>query len=229
MENPRRKHSSSGDKFSFPITIKHSDQFEFGCVTTPGSPNSPADHLFFNGKLLPHVFPTQTTSHNFSCSRSTSRTSSISSSKDSLMSSRSNSTNSRSSNCSSARTSTSDQASERKTASFDGNIPARTSVRKERNRPGLGSQYQYGSSQRWQLMAAAPVLKHQGSRSRKIDHVLDRKGSKKSSGVDIDENCNDGKLWFGKRILKSFVSACKECHAIETSNVDTVSPRSLEM
>lgn len=213
MENRPRKNSSSGDLFSFPVIIppaQDSDQFEFGCVTTAGSPNSPADHLFLNGKLLPHAFPIQTPNSTFSYSRSTSRTSSINS-KDSLMSSRSNSTNSsRSSNCSSARTSTS-EASERKImSSTDGNI--RMSVRKERNNKSLLScQYQYyGSSQRWQLIAAAPVLKHQGSRSRKVE-ILERKGSKKSR--EIDEGA---KSWFGRRILKSFVSACKECHAIQT-------------
>ncbi|KAI3457437.1 hypothetical protein Pfo_014100 [Paulownia fortunei] len=215
MENHRRKNSSSGDKFSFPVVIPtgpdNIDQFEFGCVTTPGSPNSPADHLFLNGKLLPHVFPTQTP-NSFSYSRSTSRTSSISS-KDSLTSSRSNSTNSRSSNCSSARTSTSEAASERRLSSNDGNVPGRMSVRKDRNKPVLGSQYQYGSSQRWQLIAAAPVLKHQGSRSRKVE-ILERKGSKKSR--PIDEDPDGPKSWFGRKILKSFVSACKECHAIQT-------------
>ncbi|PIN15737.1 hypothetical protein CDL12_11633 [Handroanthus impetiginosus] len=215
MENRRRKTSSSGDKFSFPVTIplaaEDSDQFEFGFVTAPGSPNSPADHLFYNGKLLPHVFPIQTTNNcNLSYSRSTSRTSS----KDSLMSSRSNSTNSRSSNCSSARTSYSEASSERRISSADRNIlPGRPSTgRKERNRPVLSSQYQ------WQLIAAAPVLKHQGSKARKVE----RNGSNKKSGEETKPS-------FGKRILKSFVSTCKECHAIKTSSAEGSSPRSLEL
>ncbi|KAL2245439.1 uncharacterized protein LOC105165400 [Sesamum indicum] len=226
MENRRRQNSSSsGEMFSFPVINPRGlepDQFEFGSVTTPGSPNSPADHLFSNGKLLPHVFPVQPP-NGYSFSRSTSRTSSIGS-KDSLMSSRSNSTNSRSS-CSSARTSTSEANSERRLSPVDGNFPGRISVRKERNvtRP---SQYQYGSCQRWQLIAAAPVLKHQGSRSRKVE-VLERKGSKKSR-ENIDGDPGGAKSWFGRRILKSFVSACKECHAIKTSSAEGVLPKSLE-
>ncbi|KAH0979975.1 hypothetical protein GBA52_007152 [Prunus armeniaca] len=120
MENRRQK-STSGDTFSFPSTPIHEQDsdFEFGCFTpdsassTDPCKDSPADHLFFNGRLLPHAFPFQPISNGFmgvdSNSQRTSRTSSISS-KDSLMSSRSNSTNSRSS---SARTSSSDN-SERK-------------------------------------------------------------------------------------------------------------------
>lgn len=116
----RRKRSGSGDIFSFPSTPtpdQDSDGFEFGSIT-PDSPstdpykNSPADHLFFNGRLLPHSFPIQPPNISVDNSRTTSRTSSISS-KDSLRSSRSNSTNSRSSSCSSGRTSSSDN-SERK-------------------------------------------------------------------------------------------------------------------
>ncbi|KAK6134632.1 hypothetical protein DH2020_031642 [Rehmannia glutinosa] len=210
-KNLRRNRVSSGDKFSFPVIIptgvENSDQFEFGCVTTPNSPNSPADHLFFNGKLLPHVFPIQTP-NNYSYSRSTSRTSS----RDSLFSSRSNSTNSRSSNCSSARTSTSTEANSQRELSSN-----RLSARKERsnnNKAVLGCQYhQYGSSQRWKVIAAAPVLKHQGSRSSRKVEILERKGPKKSRSVDEEKSSSS---WFGRRILKSFVSACKECHAIKT-------------
>ncbi|KAL2506992.1 uncharacterized protein Fot_30639 [Forsythia ovata] len=82
-------------------------EFEFECVT-PKTPDSPADHLFLNVRLLPHIFPLKS-ANSFNYSRSTSSISS----KDSLMSSRSNGTNNRRSNCSSARTSTS-EASERK-------------------------------------------------------------------------------------------------------------------
>nr|GMC76652.1 probable membrane-associated kinase regulator 1 [Ipomoea batatas] len=85
----RRRNSNSGDKFSFPIIMPVHEQqdgeFEFGCVSTsPGSPNSPADRLFFNGKLLPHDFPCPPPASGFSYSRSTSRASSVSS-KDSLI------------------------------------------------------------------------------------------------------------------------------------------------
>lgn len=174
-----RNDGSSGDMFSFPIPLgQDSDQ-----------PGSPADHLFLNGKLLPHFFPVPTPS-NLSYSRSTSRTSS----KGSLMSSRSNSTNSSSS---SARTSTSEAASERKLISCE-----------RRERKKLPSYHHYESCQRWQLFAAPP----QGPRSRSRSRSLKKgkivgKGTKK--GVD-------SKSWFGWKILKLFVSACKECHAIKT-------------
>ncbi|KZV23237.1 hypothetical protein F511_05076 [Dorcoceras hygrometricum] len=224
MENRRRNLSiSADDKFSFPVMIPgQSDKFEFGCVTTPGSPNSPADHLFLNGRLLPHVFPIQTSNnHSLTYSRSTSRTSSTGS-KDSLMSSRSNSTNSRSS---SARTSTSTDHYCNPELRKASNM-----AKKERStihvRPVLHThECQYGSSQKWQFIAAAPVLKHQGSRSRKVDHVLERTGSRKSKR-------SDGGLrpWFGKRVFKSFVSACKECHAIKSaSHIEDVLPRNLEV
>ncbi|KAL8032089.1 hypothetical protein ABFX02_13G071700 [Erythranthe guttata] len=208
------------NKFSFPASGTDSDQFEFGPVTTPSSPKSPADHLFFNGKLLPHVFPVQTLPNNYSnysYSRSTSRASSMSSREYSLMSSRSNSTNSRSSNCSSARTSTSTcEAADLQRRSISSSSSSNVSRKKNNNiiRPPpvapLKNQHGATTSQRWQLIAAAPVLNHQSSRSRNkavvADQiVLERKGSKKS----------DTKSWFGRRILKSFVSACKECHAIK--------------
>ncbi|KAL7087631.1 hypothetical protein ACP275_13G079100 [Erythranthe tilingii] len=207
------------NKFSFPAPGTDSDQFEFGPVTTPSSPKSPADHLFFNGKLLPHVFPVQTLPNNYSnysYSRSTSRASSMSSREYSLMSSRSNSTNSRSSNCSSARTSTSTceaaDLQRRSISSSSSNVSRKNNNNNITRPPPVAPlKNQHGAtSQRWQLIAAAPVLNHQGSRSRNkavvADQiVLERKGSKKS----------DTKLWFGRRILKSFVSACKECHAIK--------------
>lgn len=182
------------------------DQFEFGCVTTtPGSPCSPADHFFSNGKLLPHVFPTH---KNISYSRSTSRTSSIStSSRDSFMSSRSNSTNSRNSTCSSARSSISEVMNDKNRFAPDRNAPGRKSV--DKGRKSNACQYQYGASQKWQFIAAAPVLRHQGSRSRKVETTLHRNGSKKTS-------TGSKKPCFGRRILKAFVSACQECHAIKT-------------
>ncbi|KAK6134634.1 hypothetical protein DH2020_031559 [Rehmannia glutinosa] len=164
-KNLRRNRVSSGDKFSFPVIIpagvENSDQFEFGSVTTQ----------------TPEFARRSLTPSNYSYSRSTSRTSS----RDSLFSSRSNSTNSRSSNCSSARTSTSTEANSQRELSSN-----RLSARKERsnnNRAGLGCQYnQYGSSQRWKLIAAAPVLKHQGRDRREKLRFLNEKGRKIEAG-----------------------------------------------
>lgn len=209
MEMDRKNSLSGEDKFSFPVitesTLESDDQFEFGShVPTPGSPNSPADHLFYNGKLLPHVFPTQTCSNNFSYSRSTSRTSSKGSS---FVSSRSNSTNSTRS--SSARTSTSDR-DQRKASNVQ------NCVRKDRHyKPVLSKPCKHSSSQRWQLIMATPALKHQGSGSRKAKDVMNQKGSKKSfeNEVEGSERC-----WFVKKLLRAFVSACNRCHALDEAS-----------
>ncbi|KAM6584576.1 hypothetical protein CsatB_011578 [Cannabis sativa] len=205
----RRKQSISGDGFSFPSTPEpdnnhhsrgSSSDFEFGSIT-PDSPysddpskNSPADHLFFNGKLLPHSFPFQPTnttsiysvvSENSSRSMIKSRTSS-SSSKDSMMSSRSNSTNSRSStsscSSSSARTSSSSSDnSERRLLYCQSSKTTSLSVmgresRSDQIRYGGGSKavsaQVYGSSQRWQFMAhPVPALSRETSLRRRKTEV----------------------------------------------------------
>ncbi|KAH7860823.1 hypothetical protein Vadar_018426 [Vaccinium darrowii] len=219
MEISRRK-NSSGDKFSFPsiipIPTQDSDQFEFGCIT-PGSPNSPADHLFSNGRLLPHPFPIQPPTNLHSYTRSTSRTSSVSS-KDSLMSSRCNSTSSRSSNSSgstSARTSTSTDATEKKSALPLGQVKLGGKVGVKSDKSGqcvLGTKkqvlYVNGSSRRWGLIPAAPVMSHghQASRRRKGGEIVVKKKVKVNRGRGIG---------FGRRLLRWFVTACKECHAIK--------------
>ncbi|CAL5405886.1 unnamed protein product [Camellia sinensis] len=205
METPRRK-NSSGDKFSFPniLPIQTQDsEFEFGSIT-PSSPNSPADHLFFNGRLLPHAFPFQptTTAGAGAYTRSTSRTGSVSS-KDSLMSSRSNSSNSRSSSCStSARTSTS-EASDMRRPLNRAKSANKTSCTRDKCQAVLNQQY--GSSQRWQFITPVPVLNRQVSRRQS------KKGEKKG------DNGSGERAGFGRRFLRWFMSACKECHAIEPS------------
>ncbi|ESQ30108.1 hypothetical protein EUTSA_v10012165mg [Eutrema salsugineum] len=87
MEDDRKKTLNSGDTMPETPSSIISD-FEFGSLT-PFSPthseNSPADHLFLNGRLLPHTFPTtrsvsRTTSENTFRSNSTSSRSSDSSS-----------------------------------------------------------------------------------------------------------------------------------------------------
>ncbi|KAF3442019.1 hypothetical protein FNV43_RR15935 [Rhamnella rubrinervis] len=233
METHRRK-SSSGDAFSFPSTPIHDDDndqyqdssFEFGCVT-PDSPSSdpfkdsPADHLFFNGRLLPHAFPFQPVNNNGvvvvdNNSRFTSRTSSISS-KDSLMSSRSNSSNSRSSSCSSsARTSYSD-GYERKLMMYYG--------RTKTVNKGVSGQV-YGSSQRWQFITPVPAsssLSRESSSRRKTEAVA----SNNEDSIRAKKQTGGGgqvivKQQLGRRLFRWFVSACKECHAIEPSRKDKV-------
>ncbi|XP_019193112.1 PREDICTED: uncharacterized protein LOC109187380 [Ipomoea nil] len=193
-------------------------EFEFGCVSTsPGSPNSPADRLFFNGKLLPHDFPCPPAS-GFSYSRSTSRASSVSS-KDSLMSSRCNSSNS--SRCSSARTSTS-ESSERKLATK--NIRYHMMRNSHSGRPVPGSQH-LTASQRWQFMATPALVdrrnkqRHGTGASRNQEPKLRKQGD---DGEKLITNKTAGKSSFGLRILRSFVSTCKECHAIQPSNREAV-------
>lgn len=221
MEIHRRK-SSSGDKFSFPIIPVQDQDFEFGCVT-PGSPNSTADRLFFNGILLPHAFPCQPTNNVISFSRSTSRTSSVCS-KDSLMSSRSNSTNSsRSSSCSSARTSTSEAAgpctSDSKLFSNNqtkiaGKNPVEKDLYQATRKPVLTPHY--GSSQRWQFIAPAPAMMHQVSRARKAKiSVRDQVCKSKKQGQDWTIA---RRTWFGLKFLRAVASACKECHAVKPSS-----------
>ncbi|KAA8526816.1 hypothetical protein F0562_008955 [Nyssa sinensis] len=222
METRRRK-NSSGDKFSFPTLPIHDQEseFEFGCVT-PGSPNSPADHLFFNGRLLPHAFPSQPANAMRSYSRSASRRSSVSS-KDSLVSSRSNSTNS-SSSCSSARTSVSD-ASERKPLS-NGKTGSRTTVSREiyqANKPVLIPQY--GSSQRWQFITPAPVLKHQVSHQKKAEIMALEELRLKNQAKDKARK----RSGLCRRFFRSFVSACKECHAIQPSKRNDVLQGNMEL
>ncbi|XP_042031098.1 uncharacterized protein LOC121777810 [Salvia splendens] len=202
--NRRAKRIPSGDMFSF--LVINQDEFEFGSVASPASPNSPADRLFANGKLLPHAFPVQAGNafSYYSYSRSTSRASS----KDysSLMSSRSNSTNSRTSTSSSARTSTSDASERRPLRARDHHYyGAGRRERAVRSPVVMSCQYQYGASRRWQLIAAEPALKQRGSPSSSAASdqngaVADRKGANKSKSN-----------WF-----KRVVTACQECHAIKT-------------
>ncbi|GAU21319.1 hypothetical protein TSUD_372130 [Trifolium subterraneum] len=144
------KRSPSGDSSSFPSTPNQEDSnFEFGSLT-PNSPScttSPADQIFFNGRLQPHSFPLNLVT--------TSQTSNIST-KDSLISSRSNSTNN---SCSSARTSSSD-SSERKLFHNRSKLSSRSVS------PLI--QQSYGCSQRWQYITHVPVaLNRDASKRRK--------------------------------------------------------------
>ncbi|PSS16170.1 Membrane-associated kinase regulator [Actinidia chinensis var. chinensis] len=206
MENNPRRKNSFGEKFSFPIQVNQ--DFEFGCLT-PGSPSSPADHLFFNGRLLPHAFPFQQA--NSTVTRSTSRTSSTGSSKDSLLSSRSNS---KSSSCStSARTSTSTDSTERRSVLL--HHQPKQLVTSEMKKGVLVGQY--GCSQRWQFITAAPIMNQQVSRRRKAEIPMKKASDRRGESS-----------WFGWRFLRWFVGACKECHAIKPSTRDGVVSGNIE-
>ncbi|BAT89493.1 hypothetical protein LR48_Vigan08g022000 [Vigna angularis] len=213
MDNKNNINTSpSGDSFSFRSTPTPESDFEFGSLT-PDSPSaepfatSPADHLFLNGRLQPHLFPLPT-----------SRTSST---RDSLLSSLSNSTNS---SCSSARTSSSDSA-ERK--SFHNKLKGAAFMSK------TPSHYPpYGCSQRWQYITPMPALNREGSLRRRTDKNQDKgKGTMRNNNKEKKNNNknknkkkkkskkeNKGvRLRFGRRILRWFVMACRECHAMEPS------------
>ncbi|PON39681.1 membrane-associated kinase regulator [Parasponia andersonii] len=230
----RRKRSSSGEAFSFPSTPIHdsSDDFEFGCLTpdspsTDPSKNSPADHLFFNGRLLPHSFPFRPANcgggvASESC-RSTSRTSSISS-KDSLVSSRSNSTNSRSSSSScssSARTSSSDNSERRLLYRHQGTSIMGRDRRSTSATTGSSkavSAQVYGSSQRWQFMAPVPALSRETSLRRRNTNDRELRALPKKK----DRTAVVRRPRLGRRLFRWFLAACKECHAIEPSKKDKV-------
>jgi len=224
-ENHHKKTSSREDIFSFPSTPSTLDQdsdFEFGCLT-PDSPSrdpnksSPADHLFFNGRLLPHSFPVlqqQPATMLFidNIYRAPSRASSVSS-KDSLMSSRSNSTNSSRSSVSSARTSSSDNSERRRLYNI-------TSSQTPLASKAVIAQL-YGSSQRWQHIMPVPAaaLKRADSR-RKSGRILVKEGlSNNKKQIKKGKRDRSG---FWRRFFRSFLVACRECHAMEPSTKDDI-------
>lgn len=236
METRRRKDSddASATAFSFPSTPAHSssspsssDDFEFGCLT-PDSPstdpnkNSPADHLFFNGRLLPHSFPFRsspsaaTANSALTASRGTSRTSSIGSKDYSLVSSRSNSTNSSCS--SSARTSSSDNSERRL-------LYCRQGSKSSASNGALGSSKAvsarvYGSSQRWQFMAPVPALSRDSSRRRK---VVERNEKQEKKAAAAKAKKRSRRPWrLGRRLFRWILTACRKCHAIEPSRKDEI-------
>ncbi|KAL1821548.1 hypothetical protein ACET3Z_016417 [Daucus carota] len=210
-------------KVQVPEKAVQENEFEFELVT-PGSPDSPADHLFLNGRLLPHDFPCPPTKsfslNSTTLSRTMSRTSSVSS-KDSLMSSRSNSTNSRSSSSScstSARTSTSDVSERRVLMSRSRSARKRPEVYVA-NRPSLSKQY--GS---WQYVTQTPVLTRKVSRKHKADTEIQQASKRKKQGGKAKQQAVKGKriAGFFWRFFRWFVSTCNECHAINPSKRETV-------
>ncbi|XAR68317.1 hypothetical protein NMG60_11003402 [Bertholletia excelsa] len=198
MEDRRRK-SISGDKFSFPV-FSYPDQDELGGAT-PGSPKSVADHLFLNGRLLPHPFPFQPAVPTAS---GYSRSSSAGGKDSPAFSSRSSSTSSRNSSNASARTSTSEA----------GHRQPRVWAAAGREKwPVPGPLiHQYGSSQRWQFIAPVPA----GVSGRRGERQPEKEGPGPRRGKDGCDRAGR-RSGFGRRIFRSFVSACKECHAITPS------------
>ncbi|XP_048612981.1 uncharacterized protein LOC125586987 [Brassica napus] len=199
--------------------INSSDQppeFEFGSLT-PSSPsqdseNSPADHLFFNGRLLPHVFPAPNNNTRWSISRTTSE-----------HISRSTSTNSRSSFGSSSNSSSTSNYSPR-TSSFNGNNISTINHRPLDLKPTTSiygetvnttnmvktSLYRSYSSQRWQYITPAPVKRSGGIR---VGGRKKKKAARIRKKAEERRGSRVMKWW--RRILMAAIFACRECHALE--------------
>lgn len=241
MENFWQKDGYS-NKFPFPANpIQHQKfEFETGFVT-PGSQNSPAGHLFFNGQLLPHVFlsksvndvgiysqSTSSVSRNDSLWSSRSNSTSSRSSKDLLRSSQSKSTtsnwsnknslsstrsNSTNSRNSRGRTSIS-EACDRKVVPNQAKVARQKRVAREAykvDRPILDAQY---GSQRWQFITQTPLLNHQISHRKKSKNTGEEEFITKKR---LDDHKAGDRAWFGQRFFRSFVLSCKKCHAMEPS------------
>ncbi|KGN55114.1 probable membrane-associated kinase regulator 3 [Cucumis sativus] len=241
----RRENGSSAEIFSFPSTpvLDQDSDFEFGSIT-PDSPstfnNSPADHLFVNGRLLPHSFPPQPISVYAVdlASRQTSRTSSVGS-KDSFMSSRSNSTNSRSS--SSCGSSTSARTSSSDNSNNNNNLEIRSSrfssYQKKSQKSSVSAQV-YGSCQRWQFIASVSVptsLSRENSRRKKSVEKIGgksdlrrkkRRAEKTSTARKKKKKKKKKNMWFGRKVFRWIILVCKECHAIEPSRKDEIARKS---
>ncbi|XP_010502680.1 PREDICTED: uncharacterized protein LOC104779941 [Camelina sativa] len=193
-------------------------EFEFGSLT-PSSPsqdsfneNSPADHLFFNGRLLPHAFPAASSMYT----------------KQSI-SSRSNSTNSRSSFGSNSSSASHSPRTSSCNVGCNNNSPIThihnkpldikppnskccktvNSTRRKATEIVTASLYRSYSSQRWQYITPVPVKMsggiRVGGRKKKVARVRKKTEERRGSRVM--------KLW--RRILMAAIFACRECHALE--------------
>lgn len=219
MEETLQRRDSSDDGFSFPSTPVHDFEFEF---SSPSSKNSPADHLFFNGKLLPHSFPSQKTNSILmgSFASRTSSESSKDSSYSSLMSSRSNSSNSSSS---SARTSYSSADYSERRHLYHSKLPSIKAGRSsmERYKPPSNKDVvaQLYGSQRWQFITPpVPSLSRETSSRRRRSPeqavIKEEKSSKEA------KKKTKKKKSLCRRFFESFMAGCKQCHAMETQVLD---------
>lgn len=218
-----RKQDMSFEDFSLPEMVisqdDHDLEFKFCSVIEPGSsPDAPADHLFLNGRLVPHDFPCSSSKSLNLVSRSTSWGSSRDGSEFSS-SSRSNS------GSSSQRSSSSGYSSITSTS----DVISETKVLRQARRPRSSrapeiykvhknvSTLEHGS-RKWEFIAAAPVLtgnvlhKNRKLKERNRAEVSDQKVSKAQK-----EGRSTGR-W--RRFFCMFVSACNEFHAIESSTIE---------
>lgn len=188
----------------------------------PGaSPNAPADHLFPNGRLVPHDFPCSSHKTFDSLSRSLSQRSSSCGSKsgfETFSSSWSNSCSSSqrsSSSISSGRTSISDATPEKTDfirAVRAKRTPEPYKARKQVSTPDYGSR-------KWQFIAPAPILN--GNVLYRSVKVSQTKKAKVAVHQKVSKAKKEGKSnrpWL--RFFSLFVSTCSKFHAIEPLTIE---------
>ncbi|CAN8259279.1 unnamed protein product [Cochlearia groenlandica] len=201
------------------------DDFEFGSLT-PSSPskqdsfteNSPADHFFFNGRLLPHSFPTTASNMNSkrsSISRTTSEYTSRSNSTNSLSNISSTSCSPRTSNVNNYN----NNAINHKPLGLKQQVSTRgktvnTTMKGKSTEVVTSTLYRSYSSQRWQYITPIPVKRSGGVRvgntKKKAARMKKKKKKKKA-----EERSGSGVMKWWRRILMAAIFFCKECHALE--------------
>ncbi|KAK9152826.1 hypothetical protein Sjap_000306 [Stephania japonica] len=208
--------------------LDQDSEFEFGRIT-PDSPTSdpsyegsPADVLFSNGRLLPHVFPSQSRK-SISLEQPTSRTSSISSKDYSLMSSRSNSSNSRSSNSSSSIAASMSDCNDKKPMNSGPNVGSttRATITRSRSLRTRSARLQpCPSGQKWQFIAVpTPCLASPLERKRSEKGMAQHDQLRSKKQAVLQKSKDQQSSSFSQRLLKSFVLGCRKCHALEPSAV----------
>ncbi|XP_026390251.1 osteocalcin 2-like [Papaver somniferum] len=228
--------SSENESFQHQQDEQESD-FEFGSIT-PDSPtsdsckNSPADLLFFNGQLLPHVFPSFSSTDS---STRTSRTGSIRSKDSFTWASRSNSNNSRSSfSSSSSTTQTSSPISHalspNPTLKYSLCSGDHIDLVSAKSKPIVGASKNSTTKKpvrvqpstmpksKWQFIKPAPILTATTDmcRNKKIEIVaVHQKPKTKKQIKTKKKKSRSARSWFGWRIFRSILWACRACHALE--------------
>ncbi|ERN16727.1 hypothetical protein AMTRI_Chr02g257980 [Amborella trichopoda] len=194
--------------------------FEFSPSNSIGhNQNFPADFLFSNGQLLPHVFPVgaDPPGSNYLPTTSRSSSSKTSSSGSSAVSLSNSSSNSSSSgiNSNSNVISNSRRHSSMKIAQ-----DSERSLAKTRGRNGGASGHARFHSYPpapWQFMAPVPGR----TSSAKSEDAYGKSEIQKilvgvrTGGKDSGRSQESGGSWLGRKIFRPFVTACKECHALQ--------------
>ncbi|KFK35742.1 hypothetical protein AALP_AA4G030700 [Arabis alpina] len=243
MEDDRINTPNSGETKPEILSLP-SSEFEFGSLT-PSSPSqdpfldhSPADHLFLNGRLLPHSFPTSTRSVSRTTSENTFRSNSTSSRSSDSSSPTSYTTTPRTSTCNvfkitSSRTNItcfgprSEKIMSQRSGTFSHNLQKPTTnngkisylptqCKRKNKATEIVTAQLYGSySRRWQHIT--PVFQREGSV--KSSNGGFKVGGRKKKTVrrkkKVEERRGSKFMKWWKSIFKAVVLACRECHAME--------------